>query len=110
MNTINHTIGGDTHMRHLPPDGTMEFVTPAQKEGPDKKIPSFHCRLRGGDLSSFVCELIRNREMGEGMHGTVTPPQEVVDRAIEIAELTFDRLIERGHAISSERERIEIFR
>jgi hypothetical protein len=47
-----------------------------------------------GDIADFAMRLIVTCE-----HSGTTPPIELVDRAIEIAELTFDRLIEPGHAI-----------
>jgi hypothetical protein len=46
-------------------------------------------RVDNGDVADFRMRLIVTCE-----HSSTTPPIELVDRAIEIAELTFDRLIE----------------
>jgi hypothetical protein len=81
-------------MKHLP-DVTFELLAPETADTP-KKLPGRYDRIHSGAVAEIALQLVYAREYGDA--GGKTPPAELVNRAVEIAELTFETLVARGHA------------
>jgi hypothetical protein len=74
------------------------------RDGPSKRRPMGYDRVVKSDVAELVMHLVSGSQVvpdGETTSGDqkfrVLTPEEVVERAVALAELTFERLIARGH-------------